>query len=108
MREAFDAAAPTSRQRALSLIAVYACIFATGVGMGLSLPLLSLILNRHGISGTVIGLNAGFGAIALIAFTPFIPMLAARIGTAPFLSACYVGAALSLLSFRATESLFLW
>jgi MFS family permease len=104
----WDASALTSRQRWLSLSAVYACIFATGVGMGLSLPLLSLILNRHGISGTVIGLNASFGAVALIAFTPLIPRLAARLGTVRFLIACYLVAALSLLSFRASDALVLW
>ena len=34
----------TPRQRWQSLTAVYACIFANGIGMGLSLPLLSLIM----------------------------------------------------------------
>src|SRR6185436_11752352 len=104
----WDASALTPRQRWLSLGAVYACIFANGVGMGLSLPLLSLILERHGVSGTVQGLNAAFGAVALLVFTPFIPAVAARMGSVAFLIACYVLAALSLLSFRATESIVLW
>lgn len=104
----WEASKLTARERRLSLGAVYACIFATGIGMGLSLPLLSLILNRHGVSGTLIGLNASFGAIALIGFTPLIPTLAARIGSVPFLIGCYVVAAISLLSFRATETLALW
>src|SRR5215470_10878875 len=104
----WDASKLTPRQRWLSLGAVYACIFATGVGMGLSLPLLSLILERHGVSGTVNGLNAAFGAVALLIFTPFTPMLAARFGAVPFLIGCYATAALSLLSFRGTESLVLW
>jgi MFS family permease len=104
----FDASALSSRQRWLSLGAVYACIFANGVGMGLSLPLLSLILERHGVSGTVQGLNAAFGAVALLVFTPFIPTVAARMGSVPFLIACYVLAALSLLAFRATEAIVLW
>src|SRR6185503_11708432 len=71
-------------------------------------PLLSLILERHGVSGTVQGLNAAFGAVALLLFTPFIPTVAARLGSVRFLIAAYVLAALSLLSFRATESLLLW
>lgn len=104
----WDVSKLSDRQRRLSLAAVYSCIFATGIGMGLSLPLLSLILNRHGVSGTVIGLNAAFGAIALVAFTPVIPALASRIGPVRFLIGCYVGAALSLLSFRATDHLVLW
>lgn len=108
MVEAFDAAKLSKRDRALSLGAVYACIFANGVGMGLSLPLLSLIMERNGVSGTMNGANAAFGAIAMLAFTPFIPALAARMGTVRFLIACYLVAALSLLGFRATNDMALW
>jgi MFS family permease len=108
MAEPFDPAKLSVRDRALSLGAVYACIFANGVGMGLSLPLLSLILERNGISGPVNGANAAFGAAAMLAFTPFIPALAARIGTARFLIICYVVAAASLIGFRATTDLVLW
>ncbi len=64
MPERVDATALTPRQRWLSLGAVYACIFANGLGMGLSLPLLSLILERNGVSGAVNGLNVAFGLIA--------------------------------------------
>ena len=96
------------RDRALSLSAVYACIFANGLGMGLSLPLLSLILERNGVSATLNGANAMFGAVAMLAFTPFIPAFAARLGTVRFLIACYVVAAISLLGFRASSDLSLW
>jgi MFS family permease len=108
MAEPFDAANLSRRERALSLGAVYACIFANGLGMGLSMPLLSLILERHGVSATMNGANATFGALAMLAFTPFIPALAARIGTVRFLIACYVVAAVSLLGFRATDNIVLW
>ncbi len=108
MTEPFDATKLSKRDRALSLGAVYACIFANGVGMGLSLPLLSLIMERNGVSGTMNGINAAFGALAMLAFTPFIPALAARIGTVRFLIGCYIIAAVSLLGFRATNDLALW
>ena len=108
MLERVDVGDLTLRQRWLSLGAVYACIFANGVGMGLSLPLLSLIMHRNGMSGTVIGLNVAFGSIAMLIFTPFIPALAARIGTVRFLLCCYVVAALALIGFRASENLITW
>lgn len=108
MAKPFDAAKLTPRERRMSLTAVYACIFANGVGMGLSLPLLSLILERNGVSATMNGANAMFGAVAMIVFTPFIPALAARIGAVRFLIACYVVAAASLIAFRATNDLVLW
>lgn len=103
-----DVAALSARDRRLSLSAIYACVFANGVGMGLSLPLLSLILERNGVSATLNGANATFGALAMIIASPFIPALAARIGTVRFLAACYVVAAAALVSFGATNALVLW
>jgi MFS family permease len=97
-----------SSQQKWSLAAAYACIFANGCGMGLSLPLLSLIMDAHGVSKTVIGLNAALGSLALMAATPFISGWAARMGVVPFLCVCYLAVALSLLAFRATDVLALW
>ena len=96
------------RDLAMSLGAVYACIFANGLGMGLSLPLFSLLLERNDIPATIIGANVMTGAVAMILVTPFIPAMAARFGTIRFLVACYVTAALCLVAFRASESLVLW
>jgi MFS family permease len=97
-----------SAQQKWSLIAAYACIFANGCGMGLSLPLLSLIMERNGVPATVIGLNAAAGSLAMMAVTPFISGWAARFGAIPFLLACYVTVAVCLLGFRATDSLAFW
>jgi len=96
------------RDLMMSLGAVYACIFANGLGMGLSLPLFSLLLERSGVSATVNGANAMAGAIAMVLITPFIPALAARFGTVRFLIICYVISALSLIGFRAAETLIFW
>jgi MFS family permease len=96
------------RDLMMSLGAVYACIFANGLGMGLSLPLFSLLLERNGVSATLNGANAMAGAIAMVLITPFIPALAARFGTVRFLIICYVISALSLIGFRAAETLVFW
>jgi MFS family permease len=96
------------RDLMMSLGAVYACIFANGLGMGLSLPLFSLLLERNGVSATLNGANAMAGAIAMVLITPFIPALAARLGTVRFLIICYVISALSLIGFRAAETLVFW
>ena len=96
------------RDLTMSLGAVYACIFANGLGMGLSLPLFSLLLERNGIPATVIGANVMTGAVAMIVVTPFIPAMAARLGTIRFLVFCYVTAAICLVAFRASDSITLW
>lgn len=98
----------TSSDRRASLAAIYACIFANGLGMGLSLPLLSLILEREGVPASLNGANAMVGAVAMMAITPFIPALAARTGTFGILAGSYVVAAMSLLLFPLTTSLWLW
>jgi len=101
-----DSLSPRDLRRSLG--AVYACIFANGLGMGLSLPLFSLLLERNGVSATLIGANVMTGAVAMIIVTPFIPALAARFGTVRFLVACYAIAAACLIGFRAADSLLLW
>lgn len=98
----------SGRDRTASLVAIYACIFANGLGMGLSLPLLSLTLEREGVSATLNGANAMFGAAAMIVVTPFIPSVAARLGTLKFLAVSYGLAALSMLLFPVTYALLLW
>ena len=98
----------TRSDRVRSLSAIYACIFANGLGMGLSLPLLSLILEREGVPATLNGANAMVGAAAMILVTPFIPTVAARIGTLRVLAGSYGVAATCLLLFPATHSLLLW
>ncbi len=103
-----DTAHLNARERRLSLGAIYACVFANGVGMGLSLPLLSLIMERNGVSATLNGANATFGALAMIIISPFVPALAARFGTVRFLAICYAVAAAALVSFRATNVLAIW
>lgn len=108
MADAFDPAKLTARERRQSLAAVYACMFAVGVGMGLSMPLLSLILERNGVSATLNGANTTVGALAMIVVSPFIPAIAARMGTARFLVACYILAAAALVSFRATNDIVAW
>ncbi|MBI1239269.1 MAG: MFS transporter [Alphaproteobacteria bacterium] len=100
-----DAAAGDRR---LSLAAALGCVFATGVAIGLSLPLLSLMMDRAGHSDTVIGLSAAAQSLAMMAATLVIPKLAARTGAAAFLLACHVAAACALVAIRATDALVLW
>lgn len=107
MAEAAQSQRLTPQQK-WSLAAAYACIFANGCGMGLSLPLLSLIMERNGVPATLIGLNAAAGSLAMMAVTPFISGWAARFGAIPFLLTCYLAVAICLLGFRATDSLVLW
>jgi MFS family permease len=92
----------------LSLIAILSACVAYGIGMGLTLPLLSLILERMGEPGSVNGLNLATAGLASLAVTPQMPRLMARIGAAEFLSLALVIAAGALVGIYFVPNLWLW
>lgn len=101
-RETFD------RSRIAAIAAAIGCVTAVGIGLSLSIPLLSLEMERMGVSGTLIGLNTAVAGIASICAIPFVPRLAARIGVLPLLWICVVVAATTLLAFKALFSFAWW
>lgn len=76
------------RERRMSLAAVIACITSVGIGLGVSIPLLAIMLDRQGVSGTLIGLNTAMPALATLVATPFIAPLLRRVSTGTFLLTC--------------------
>src|SRR5918992_4242292 len=87
--------------RVAPIAAAIACVTAVGIGLSLSIPLLSLEMERMGVSGTAIGLNTAVAGIASICIIPFVPRLAMRIGVLPLLWLCIGVGAGSLLAFKA-------
>lgn len=59
-----------------------AILLITLVGLSLSLfiPLLSIEMERMGVSGTISGLNTAMAGIGTLATVPFVPKLASRFG----------------------------
>jgi len=94
---------PDLRHEAALNPGVVAAIATIGIfclTLGLSYPLLSLILDSMGISTGLIGLNAAMTPLGIIVSSPFIPSLARRFG-AWFLcvvSFCVVAIVLVLLA----------
>jgi MFS family permease len=101
-RERFD------RARIAALAAAIACVTAVGIGLSLSVPLLSLEMERMGISGTLIGVNTAIAGIASICAVPFVPRLAARTGLLPLLWFCIAIGTVSLVGFKALYSFAWW
>src|SRR5918911_5106846 len=93
--DAFDQA------RVAAIAAAIACITAVGIGLSLSMPLLSLEMERMGVSGTLIGVNTAVAGIASICVVPFVPRLAIRVGVLPLLWFCILVGAVSLPAFKA-------
>lgn len=91
-----------------SLAAILASCISYGIGMGLTLPLLSLVLERMGVPGSVNGLNLATAGLASLVVTPFIPRYIARYGAAHFLGACLIIAAMAMIAIYEAPSLWIW
>jgi MFS family permease len=103
-----SAASSAHGVRRLSLFAILSACVAYGIGMGLTLPLLSLVLERMGVTGSLNGLNLATAGLAALVVTPFVPRMIARIGAAWFLSLSLAVAATSLVAIYVVPSLWLW
>ncbi len=98
----------SSSAKRVSLAAILASCISYGIGMGLTLPLLSLVLERMGVPGSVNGLNLATAGLASLVVTPFIPRAIARYGAANYLGASLVAAAFAMLAIYEAPSLWVW
>lgn len=96
------------RERRLSLAAVIACITSVGIGLGVSIPLLAIMLERQGVSSTLIGLNTAMPALATLVATPFIAPLLRRVSTGSFLLVCLVVSAACMPLYFVFPSVWAW
>lgn len=70
----------TRAERGASLAAAIAAISLVGVGLSVTIPLLSLRMKAAGYDASVIGLQTAAGGAATLLLSPFVPWLAARLG----------------------------
>jgi MFS family permease len=99
---------PLSDTANLGLIVAIASITGVGVGISLAIPLLSLTLEGRGIPAGWIGVNAAAWGLASMAVTPFVPRLAAWIGTRRLLAGSILVNAATLPLFHAVDDFWLW
>ncbi|KAA2243958.1 MFS transporter [Salinarimonas soli] len=98
----------TGRERSAAIAAAIACITLVGIGLSLSVPLLSLEMERMGVSKVWIGANTAVAGLASIVVVPFVPRLAARVGVLPMLVAAVLTLTLVLPLFKVFPSFPLW
>src|SRR5215207_1513514 len=96
------------RERISALTAAIACVTVVGVGLSLSIPLLSLEMERMCLPGAMIGLNTALAGVASICIVPFVPRLAARLGVLTLLRLAIVVAVVSFLGFRLLYDITWW
>ncbi|BBH54229.1 MFS transporter [Fluviispira sanaruensis] len=90
------------------IIAGLSCVAATGIGFGLSLPLLSFVMKEMGYSSIMIGLNTSMPAIAAFVLSPIFLKFMEKYGLKSFITFAVFLAVMCFLSFFFTQSVILW
>jgi MFS family permease len=96
------------RQRWRTLAAIIACVSVFGTTLGLTLPLLSVLLERQGVSATLIGLNAATPALAILLGSIFVPFMVRRLGVRPYILLCLATSSVTLLLLPAFPNVWAW
>jgi MFS family permease len=91
-----------------SLIAAISCAVVCGIVFGLSMPLISLHLERLTGSALVVGLNGAASALSTLAMAPLVPRLMAMAPARTLLIAALVLAAAVFLLFPILPSVTPW
>ncbi|MCF6370021.1 MFS transporter [Rhizobium halophilum] len=91
-----------------SLFAAISAISAVGIAIGLGLPLLSIILEKRGISSTLIGLNSAMAGVAAMIAAPITTRLAHHLGVARTMLWAVLISAVSALGFYYAEAFWMW
>lgn len=103
MSDAIDA-----RTRRQILTAIVACMAVYGITLGMTAPLLSLLLEARGTGRTLIGLNAAMPALAMLLVSPMIPRIVTAVGFRPFLFGCFVTELVAFLALPVFDHLYAW
>ena len=91
-----------------SLVAVIASMVIVNLVYGITLPLLSLILDSQGISKTVIGMSIVAQASAGVVLAPLMPRMIMQIGAARVMQWAALVAASTLLALGFFQDVYIW
>jgi MFS family permease len=98
----------TASQRRRSLAAAIGCTSVAGTAMGLTWPLLALILESQGVSSSLIGLSSASQSLAVFAAAPAAPRLILRFGMVRTLAGCVAVAVTALLLLPLYANVYAW
>ena len=91
-----------------AMVSAIATIATMGIGLSLSIPLLSLRMEAAGYSARAIGLQTAMGAIATFIGAPLVPQMIKRLGMRPFLLLSIVTGIICLLGFGLIDTMDYW
>ena len=91
-----------------ALVAIVSTAGAIATGLALGLPLLALILEARGVSGTVIGLNTAVAGLASLLVPLIVTPLARTLGSARLLIGSLVLVAVTFPAFHVFDDMAMW
>lgn len=91
-----------------NLLAACTAISVFGFALGMTYPLLSLLLEADGVSTNMIGINSAMMPMGILLFSPILPVLSKRFGSRVVAIAAAIITALLLLAYKAFDSLEAW
>ncbi len=103
-----DSVPLSSAERRRGLMVVTIALAIVSLIHGLTLPMLSLILERAGVNETLIGLNATAQFVAVFAAAPFIPRLMRGIGPAAMMFWSVLSSAMVFLALPVYVDIYVW
>lgn len=98
-------ASPVARRNVIGAITL---VFGADVAMGLTYPLLNLLLEARGVDERIIGLNAAMSPLGIIVMGVILPRLVARRSSAPIAWIAMACLAASILAMGLFTSLTAW
>lgn len=95
-------------KRTLSIVACIAAMTTVTITLGLSWPLLAIILERQGVPAWLNGLSASAQMIAVLAIAPLGPRLIGWLGTVRVIAFGIVGMLIALALLPVFDNIWLW
>jgi len=91
-----------------NLVAACTAITVFGFAIGMTYPLLSLLLEADGVSTNMIGVNAAMMPIGILLFSPLLPVLVKRFGSRNVAIIAALCTALLFLAYKMFDALEAW
>lgn len=102
---------PAATRTSTDFPSVFAASFgigAFGLALGLTYPLLTLLMAERGVGAHIIGLNAASMGIGIALSTVFMTRLTRRFNTGLLITAGLLGSAAVILAFGFTDNIAVW
>lgn len=96
------------RSEMLGWAAPIAAISVVSISLSLTWPLYSLLLERSGASGTLIGLNHTMSSLAMVLTAPLLPAIVGRVGLVPLMLCGLAVMAVTLPTIPLIPSIWWW